>query len=92
MAAAVQRNAIEDELHRFTLRVTRRTVLIIFSMMLVQARERRSSRGRPSRLTVSISSSPSRTEAPTPGASRSSVLARFLSRRSALSASSSSQA
>ena len=34
MAAAVQRNAIEDELHRFTLRVTRRTVPIMFSMML----------------------------------------------------------
>jgi hypothetical protein len=39
MAAAVQRKAIEDELQRFTLRVTRRTVLIIFSMMLEQASE-----------------------------------------------------
>jgi hypothetical protein len=39
MAAAVQRKAIEDELQRFTLRVTRRTVPIIFSMMLVQTRE-----------------------------------------------------
>ena len=38
MAAAVQRKAIEGELQRFTLRVTRRTVPIIFSMMLVQAR------------------------------------------------------
>jgi hypothetical protein len=37
MAAAVQRKAIEDELQRFTLRVTRRTVPIIFSMMLVHA-------------------------------------------------------
>ena len=44
MAAAVQRKAIEDELQRFTLRVTRRTVPIIFSMMLVQASERRNSR------------------------------------------------
>ena len=48
MAAAVQRKAIEDELQRFTLRVTRRTVPIIFSMMLVQAGERRSAAGRPS--------------------------------------------
>jgi hypothetical protein len=39
------RKAIEDELQRFTLRVTRRTVPIIFSMMLVQARERRNSAG-----------------------------------------------
>ena len=54
MAAAVQRNAIEGELQRFTLRVTRRTVPIMFSMMLVQASELRSSAGRPSLLTVSI--------------------------------------
>ena len=47
MAAAVQRKAIEDELQRFTLRVTRRTVPIIFSTMLVQASERRSSAGIP---------------------------------------------
>jgi hypothetical protein len=58
MAAAVQRNAIEGELQRFTLRVTRRTVPIMFSMMLVQASERRSSAGRPSLLTVRISSNP----------------------------------
>jgi hypothetical protein len=43
MAAAVHRNAIEGELQRFTLRVTRRTVPFMFSMMLVQASERRSS-------------------------------------------------
>ena len=42
MAAAVQRKAIEGELQRFTLRVTRRTVPIMFSMMFVQASERRS--------------------------------------------------
>ena len=48
MAAAVHRNAIEGELQRFTLRVTRRTVPIMFSMMFVQASERRSSAGRPS--------------------------------------------
>src|SRR5580704_2178319 len=35
MAAAAHRNAIEGELQRFTLRVTRRTVPIMFSMMLV---------------------------------------------------------
>ena len=34
---------------RFTLRQTRRTVPIMFSMMLVQANERRSSSGKPSR-------------------------------------------
>ena len=56
MAAAVQRKAIEVELQRFTLRVTRRTVPIMFSMMLVQASKRRSSAGRPSLLTVRISS------------------------------------
>src|SRR5664280_2417318 len=60
MAAAVQRKAIEDELQRFTLRVTRRMVPIIFSMMLVQAIERRNSAGRPGLLTVRISSNPSR--------------------------------
>jgi hypothetical protein len=40
-----------------------------FSMMFVQARDRRSSAGRPSRVTVSISSSPSRIEAETPSQS-----------------------
>jgi hypothetical protein len=45
MAAAVQRIAIEAERHRFTFRHTRRTVLMAFSMMLVQASERRSSFG-----------------------------------------------
>ena len=67
MAAAVQRKAIEDELQRFTLRVTRRTVPIIFSMMLVQASERRNSAGRPSLLTVRISSNPSKMLFQTPG-------------------------
>ena len=52
MAAAVQRIAIEAERHRFTLRQTRRTVPITFSIMLVQASERRSSFGNPSRVTV----------------------------------------
>src|SRR5664279_3966196 len=77
MAAAVQRKAIEDELQRLTLRVTRRTVPIIFSMMLVQASERRNSAGRPSLLTVRISSNPSRMLFETPGASRSSRWARL---------------
>ena len=40
MAAAVQRKAIEAERQRFTLRLTRRTVPIMFSIMLVHARER----------------------------------------------------
>ena len=56
MAAAVQRIAIEAERHRFTFRQTRRTVPITFSMMLVQASERRSSFGSLSRVTVRISS------------------------------------
>jgi hypothetical protein len=54
MAAAVQRNAIEGELQRFTLRVTRRTVPIMFSMMFVQASERRSSDGNPKDLVQSL--------------------------------------
>src|ERR1035437_3010715 len=91
MAAAVQRKAIEDELQRFTLRVTRRTVPIIFSMMLVQASERRNSAGRPSLLTVRISSNPSRMLFETPGASRSRRWARLRISFSAFAASSSSQ-
>src|SRR5450756_1765865 len=92
MAAAVQRKAIEDELQRFTLRVTRRTVPIIFSMMLVQASERRNSAGRPSLLTVRISSNPSRMLCEAPGASRSRRWARLRISFSAFAASSSSQA
>jgi hypothetical protein len=42
---------------RFTLRQTRRTVPITFSIMLVQASERRSSFGNPSRVTVRIQES-----------------------------------
>ena len=67
IAAAVQRIAIEAERHRFTLRQTRRTVPITFSITLVQASERRSSFGNPSRVTVRISSMPSRIEPETPG-------------------------
>ena len=37
IAAAVQRIAIEAQRHRFTLRQTRRTVPITFSIMFVQA-------------------------------------------------------
>src|SRR5262244_2437463 len=68
-AGGVQRNAIAAFRHRFTLRQTRRTVPIIFSIELVQASERLSFTGKPRRLTVSISSSPSRMLAATPGAS-----------------------
>jgi hypothetical protein len=57
MPAAVQRNAIAAFRHRFTLRQTRRTVTIMFSIELVQASERLSLAGRPRRLAVSISSS-----------------------------------
>src|SRR5271166_3577613 len=77
MAAAVQRSAIEADRHRFTLRQTRRTVLMTFSTMLVQASARRSSFGRPSRVTVRISPRPSRMLADTPGASCSSRRARL---------------
>src|ERR1700684_3531646 len=92
MAAAYHRNAIEGELQRFTLLVTRRTVPIMFSMMLVQASERRSSAGRPSLLTVRISSNPSRRLFETPGASRSRRRARLRISFSAFAASLSSQA
>src|SRR4029079_121436 len=60
MPAAVQRNAMAAVRHRLTLRPTRRTVPIMFSIELVQASERLSFAGKPRRLTVSISSSPSR--------------------------------
>jgi hypothetical protein len=68
--------------HRFTLRLTRRTVPIMFSIALVQASERRSGVGSLRRTTVSISSSPSRMLAATPGASWSSRRARLRSSRS----------
>ena len=60
MAAAVQRIAIEAERHRFTFRHTRLTVLMTFSMMLVQASECRSFFGNPRRVMVRISSMPFR--------------------------------
>ncbi len=52
MPAAVQRNAIAPFRHRFTLRQTRRTVPIVFSIELVQASERLSFTGKPRRLTA----------------------------------------
>jgi hypothetical protein len=58
------------------LRHTRRTVPITFSIILVQASERRSSFGNPSRVTVRISSMPSRIELATPDQSRSRRWAR----------------
>lgn len=57
MAPPVQRKAIDGERQSFTFRQTRRTVPMTFSMILVQASDRRSSGGNPSRVTVSISSS-----------------------------------
>jgi hypothetical protein len=77
MAAAVQRNTMAEFRHRFTLRQTRRTVAIMFSMELVHASERLSFAGRPRRLIVSISSSPSRMLEATAGASCSSLRARL---------------
>ena len=87
MAAAAHRRAIEGERQYLTLRQTLRTVPMTFSMMLVQASERRSSRGRPSLVTVSISSIPSRIEAETPFQSRSRRRARLRMSVSAFSAS-----
>src|SRR5262245_11157360 len=55
----------------------------MFSIELVQASERLSFAGKPRRLTVSISSSPSRMLAATPGASWSSRRARLRNSRSA---------
>src|SRR6202171_2278115 len=77
MAAPAQRRAIEGERQYFTFRLTRRTVPMTFSMMFVQASERRSSGGSPSFVTVSISSSPSRIEAETPSQSFSRRRARL---------------
>src|SRR3954452_22937834 len=77
MPAAVQRKAIEASRQRFTLRVTCRMVPFMFSMMLVQARERRRFLGRPRRTTHRISSRPSRMVAAMPGHSLSSRRARF---------------
>ena len=54
MPAAVQRNAIAAFRHRFTLRQTRRTVPIMFSIELVQASERLSVTGKPRRLRVML--------------------------------------
>src|SRR5262249_35662169 len=67
--AAVQRNAIAAFRHRFTLRQTRRTVPIMFSIELVQASERLSFAGKPRRLAVRISASPSGMLGGTPGRS-----------------------
>ena len=67
IAAAVQRKDIDAERQRFTLRFTRRTVPIMFSMMLVHAKDLLSSLGNPSRITVRISSNPSSRLRETPG-------------------------
>jgi hypothetical protein len=66
MAAAVQRIAIDGECQRFTFWQTRRTVPMTFSIMLVQASDWRSWFGNLSRVTVRISSMPSRIEPATP--------------------------
>src|SRR4051794_6932551 len=52
MPAAVHRSAMPASRQRLTLPQTRRMVPFMFSIMLVQASERLSSRGRPSRVTV----------------------------------------
>ena len=74
--AAVQRSAISALRQRLTLRCTVLTVPSAFSIALVQASARRSSGGRPRRMTVR----PSRMVAETPGASCSRRRARLLVR------------
>jgi hypothetical protein len=68
-AGGLQRSAIAALRQRFTLRQTLRTVPIMFLIALVQASERRSGVGNLRRVTVSISSNPSRMLAATRGAS-----------------------
>lgn len=92
MPAATQRKAMPGLRQRLTLRVTRRMVPIMFSEMLIQASDRRSSLGSCKRTTVRISSRPSRMLVPTPDHCGSRRRARLRISFSALSASSSSQA
>ena len=77
MPAATHHKAIPASRQRLTLRVTRRMVPIMFSAMLVQASDRRSSFGSFNRTTVRISSRPSRMLAATPGHCASSRRARL---------------
>lgn len=70
MPAAVQCRAILASRQRFTFRETRLIVPTIFSRMSAQASDRRSSDGRPRRVTVRISSIPSKMLPATPGAVR----------------------
>lgn len=67
MAAPVQRSAILVSRQRLTLRQTCRMVPFMFSMMLVQASDRRNSTGNPRRVTVRISPIPSKMLPETPG-------------------------
>src|SRR5208282_5726533 len=83
---------MEASFQRLTLRQTRRIVPFMFSMMLAPASERRSSAGKPRRLTVRISSIPSRMLPETPGASWSRRRARLRRSFSAFAASPSSHA
>ena len=72
MPAAVQRTAICASHQRFTFRQTCRITAFIDSMMFVDANDRRSSSGMPRRVTVRISSSPSRMLFDMPTATRPS--------------------
>src|SRR3954451_896086 len=67
MPAAVQRSAISPDDHRFTLRWVRRTISIIDSQGLVLSSVRLSEPLTPSRVSVSVSSMPSRSEPAAPG-------------------------
>jgi hypothetical protein len=67
MPAAVQRSAISPDDQRFTLRWVRRTISIIDSHGFVLSSVRLSEPLTPSRVRVSVSSSPSRSEPAAPG-------------------------
>ena len=72
MPAAVQRGRLSPFCQRLTLRATRRTVSIIDSHGFVEASVRLSRPRTPSRVTVSVSSMPSRSDAAAPGWVRAS--------------------
>jgi hypothetical protein len=72
MPAAVQRRHMSPDCQRFTLREVRRTVSIIDSHGFVDCSVRLSDPLIPSRVTVSVSVMPSRSEAAAPGWDRSS--------------------
>src|SRR5215210_501443 len=92
MPAAVQRRHISPEDQRFTLRDERRTHSIMDSQGFVEERVALSAPETPRRFTVSVSASPSRSDAAAPGCERSSSHARASRRSWAVSWSASAHA